>query len=289
LGILPDNLKGRNYSSAATHPANGSTLRTITSNCNSNEEGGFQPPSSNYYIQNKEVSVTHLSIALTILLLSLYSISAIADTTYVQGQVEGVWTAENSPYVVVFTEEHQGIYIDSEDTLIIEPGVTVLFEFTALLWVYGSGYISAVGTSDDSIQFIPLGQTEWWGITTGFGRFDYCYFESASHNGSEDLGALTIGSSEMSYIGHSTFNLCYRGIAAIDQAHIESCQFKNGDSGILIQAEFAYIKDCVFTDLSGSEAIHAIDVVDDNNLPIRIESCVFENIRVNAFGYTVLS
>jgi hypothetical protein len=84
-----------------------------------------------------------------------------ALATDVSGNVSGVWTAANSPYVAT-----GHLTVPSGETLTIEPGVAVLFSGHYKLSVYGT--LLAVGTEQDSITFARSAPgIEWWGI-----RFD---------------------------------------------------------------------------------------------------------------------
>jgi len=66
------------------------------------------------------------------------------------------WTKANSPYRVV-----GAISVPAGNTLTVEPGVDVLFDSTAQIFV--SGRLVAVGTESDSIRFLK-GTSDWRGI-----------------------------------------------------------------------------------------------------------------------------
>ena len=70
----------------------------------------------------------------------------LADTHIPAGNVSGVWTFPNSPYII-----DGEISIQQEDQLTIEPGVQVLFSDHYKFNIYGR--ILAEGTSTDSIVF----------------------------------------------------------------------------------------------------------------------------------------
>jgi len=80
------------------------------------------------------------------------------------GGVEGTWTVANSPYMLT-----GDTYVWENDSLIIEPGVEVLFagqhHFSA------RGYLYAVGTESDSIVFQGLNTDHpgyWNGVDIGY-------------------------------------------------------------------------------------------------------------------------
>ena len=63
------------------------------------------------------------------------------------GDVSGTWTAAGNPYVVT-----GDLYLNSDETLTIEPGVDVRFYGDFYFYVYGS--LIAEGTENDSIYFL---------------------------------------------------------------------------------------------------------------------------------------
>ena len=75
--------------------------------------------------------------------------------TEVSGEVAGVWTSQQSPYLVVGR-----LTVPEGDTLRIEPGVDVFFDVDADVTV--RGVLHAVGEPGDSIRF-RSGLTERWG------------------------------------------------------------------------------------------------------------------------------
>lgn len=85
---------------------------------------------------------------------TLFSFSAIAATDINTPNVSGVWTSAGSPYYI-----HNDITLSIDQTLIIEPGVEVVFmgnyQFSVL------GYISAVGTETDKIIFRANDNSQW--------------------------------------------------------------------------------------------------------------------------------
>ena len=70
----------------------------------------------------------------------------ISQTTIPEGEVSGNWTKAESPFLI---EGHIHIPVDS--TLIIEPGVEVIFQGQFELNIYG--IIKAIGMQEDSILF----------------------------------------------------------------------------------------------------------------------------------------
>ena len=93
-------------------------------------------------------------IAIIFSLLFVFAFS-FSDTHIPAGNVNGVWTIDGSPYII----EGQ-INIPGDSTLIIEPGVEVKFQGHYALMVYG--YLEAVGTENDSINFTAVDTIEGW-------------------------------------------------------------------------------------------------------------------------------
>jgi len=112
------------------------------------------------------------------------------------GNVNGVWTAANSPYFV-----GDEIIVPFGDTLTIEPGVCVKFRTNSTdylvqeptpdnsdfgyMTVYGT--LIARGTEADTIVFTKAGNTGWWGMihltneANPENPFEYCKMEYASY------------------------------------------------------------------------------------------------------------
>jgi hypothetical protein len=102
---------------------------------------------------------------------------ALADVIYVSGNVSGVWSVDT-----VFVTG--SLFIQPGDTLIIEPGVEVLFLERCEFVVDSSSVLIAVGTETDSIRFdtcIP-GFT-WVGIefynASNSSRLEYCIIRNS--------------------------------------------------------------------------------------------------------------
>ncbi|MEZ5084535.1 MAG: hypothetical protein R2750_13990 [Bacteroidales bacterium] len=83
--------------------------------------------------------------------------------------VYGTWTKAESPYLIT-----NNIAVASYDTLIIEPGVEVIFEDYYLFQIFG--HFSATGEINDSIYFTVA---DTIGFSTnnhaGWGGLDFLY------------------------------------------------------------------------------------------------------------------
>jgi hypothetical protein len=117
--------------------------------------------------------------------------------TYVpSGSVSGTWTQDESPYLV-YGDITVQTGTRSGDSLVIEPGVEIVFLGHHKLNVYGR--LLAVGTRTDSILFTALDTVEgWWGLrfldsnTNGqdSSKVIYCRLEygRATGSGTDDDG-----------------------------------------------------------------------------------------------------
>jgi hypothetical protein len=99
-----------------------------------------------------------------------------ADTTYVSGEVSGVFDVQGSPYIA--TDE---IIVPSGSSLVIEPGVHIVFESYYRFFV--NGRLDARGNESDSIVFRALLKDSTWGGLRFVEAQDtsfvaYCRFEN---------------------------------------------------------------------------------------------------------------
>ncbi|MDP8207167.1 MAG: T9SS type A sorting domain-containing protein [Candidatus Electryonea clarkiae] len=118
------------------------------------------------------------SLLLFFFLLSTWN--AVAQTE-VEGDVYGVWDVEGSPYLVVDT-----LIIPEDSTLLIEPGVTVVFlnQIEHRFPFYVHGTLEAVGEEGDSIYFTApdsafqgfVSPSEYENTLI---RLEYCVIDSA--------------------------------------------------------------------------------------------------------------
>lgn len=130
------------------------------------------------------------------------------DSTTVSGNVSGVWDAAGSPYIVDGT-----ISVADTDSLIIEPGVKVIFAGNYQFVI--DGYLYAVGgvAEGDSIIFTAMDPLVGWGglrMTNAHvnSHLEYCHFEGGWANGATHPdncgGALYIFGS-ISAVRHCSF------------------------------------------------------------------------------------
>src|ERR1039458_2779881 len=107
-----------------------------------------------------------------------------SETSISGGNVNGTWTVGGSPYNV------QGsIQIVNGDSLIIQPGVNVVFQGTYQLAVQGK--LKAIGSITDTITFTAANTTNGWRgirfdntpVTNDTSRIKYCKLQYGKATG----------------------------------------------------------------------------------------------------------
>jgi predicted outer membrane repeat protein len=239
-----------------------------------------------------------------ILLAGMFTV--ITADTIPGGDVSGTWYQANSPYYITGF-----INIPVDDTLIIEPGVEVIFlgdySLTAM------GILNAVGTVADSILFFPENTSVGWqGIVldaAGAGQANQLSYCSISYASTALVQLWTSGVPDISncYFSNNYRAINWEGMSDLQVSdcvfrdngtiyeygagfHISSygsvditgCLFENNhatiDGGAIWIGNWAgdsiNITDCTFLgNTAGNEggAIHAYDVTGT----VTVENCVF--------------
>ncbi len=103
----------------------------------------------------------------------LYFINAYSSTSIYTATVSGHWTHTGSPYLI-----YNDINISYDSSLIIDPGVDVIFQGAYYFTVYG--ILSATGTLAQPIRFHKQDTTGWADTTTGIGGWKGFQFASWS-------------------------------------------------------------------------------------------------------------
>ncbi|MBC8526504.1 MAG: right-handed parallel beta-helix repeat-containing protein [Candidatus Cloacimonetes bacterium] len=104
---------------------------------------------------NKKGKVRKMKKIIILFGLLLIATISFADTHIPGGDVSGIWTYANSPYII---DGEINIPVDS--TLIIEPGIDVIFSEHYKFKIYGR--ILAEGTANDTIVFTAQDTTTGW-------------------------------------------------------------------------------------------------------------------------------
>ncbi|MCP4631910.1 MAG: T9SS type A sorting domain-containing protein [candidate division Zixibacteria bacterium] len=105
-----------------------------------------------------------------------------AQAIEVEGEVSGVWMADNNPYEVI-----GDLTIPTDSTLIIEAGVIVSFQGHYKLNVDSSATLQAIGNQFDSISFSAVDTAiGWHGIRFSYSNsnseISYCKIENGKAN-----------------------------------------------------------------------------------------------------------
>jgi hypothetical protein len=138
----------------------------------------------------------------------LLSIPVFASSITVSGSVSGIWSADT-----VFVAGQ--VQITPGNTLVIQPGVKVLFLVQAKFIVENSAILTALGTANDSIRFdgYPSGNP-WNGIrfvsASDSSRLQYCSLRdgSASGSGDDQFGGAVFCSNSSPLITHCLITTC---------------------------------------------------------------------------------
>jgi len=201
------------------------------------------------------------------------------------------WSTGDPNYgstVYVGTSSNPDLTIDSNGHLTIDPGITVVFtELSSDLIITGSGILTAVGTSADSIVFTKASANSHWGHITfetpgsgtpisGTGSFAYCRVEYGY--------AVTSGTDPSNAGGGIQVN-------ATDVT-IDNCLFKNNYSNfggaVTVNANRnTAIKRCIFRSNSSNEAGGALLLW--TGTTSTVENCIFERNHSSGASSSIYS
>jgi hypothetical protein len=129
----------------------------------------------------RKINTENLLIGWAVMaLLMVIPLSAHADVVFVGGDVSGTWSADS-----VFVTD--SIYVAPGNTLVIEPGVKVLFLSWYYFTVNDGAVLQAVGTETDSIYFlIAVDGYSTLGIdflnASEESILEYCYFSHSLYS-----------------------------------------------------------------------------------------------------------
>ncbi len=176
-------------------------------------------------------------------LLIIFTLSWVSAQTSIQGgSVNGKWTKSGSPYII-----KGSIQILNGDSLIVEPGVKVVFQNTNKLMVLGK--LIAIGTPSDTIVFTAANaSTGWRGIrfdgtpsTNDTSRISYCKIEYGNASGpltpEKNGGGLYFDNFSKAVVSYSS---------------IVNCKADITGGGIYILSSSPKIHNCF---ISGNDAI----------------------------------
>ncbi len=102
-----------------------------------------------------------------------------SQTNISGGNISGNWTFAGSPYLI-----EGNIAISETDSLIVEPGVEIIFQDNYLFQIFGK--LKAIGAETDSIRFTASSDNGWGGLDFSSqysSILDYCIVEYSSAAG----------------------------------------------------------------------------------------------------------
>jgi len=233
----------------------------------------FQPTEEKVY--KGTLTVHSSSSNATTMEISLRGVG-ITGTAVPAGTVKGTWKKANSPYTVT-----GDISVAKNQTLTIEPGVTVRFAGHFSLTVGYRATLRAVGTEQDKILFTATDTDEgWFGIrfinsvsddTVKYCTFQYGHKDRARDGGRNGIygGAILCTSSDEDEPGYGL----------ITAPTIDSCTFthnyaRTGGAIMCYAGGYATLTNNVLMDNSadadgGAIALYAADCTIANNVIVR--------------------
>ncbi len=188
-----------------------------------------------------------------LLIIILFTCLARAEIIEVSGDQSGVWENENTYQVV------DDVHVNDGDTLIIEPGTTVMFMDRHQIVV--TGIIFAQGTENDSILF-----------TYDLTNPDEDEWQSISCQGSQSSGSI---------ISHCILEYGFNPISCWYNANIliSDNTFRNSHTGVSIHNAAPLIQNNYFVDLRWG--IHAYDA----SSCIHVRRNVFTNMQYDGIFF----
>ncbi|TKJ41149.1 hypothetical protein CEE37_05635 [candidate division LCP-89 bacterium B3_LCP] len=234
------------------------------------------------------------SSILALIILISYN-NTFAETITVSGDVSGTWSADT---VLVVGE----VRVPQEQTLVIEPGVKVLFQGLYKLIVDTMATLQAVGTEQDSIKFdvTPPGFL-WHGIrfysSSQNSILEYCLLQKGhswdtGHDNS--LGGAIFCSNAPLVLHNCIIENCAAatggGIACINNSSLEviDCVIRQNishcGSGIMCYESNATIKMNQIVENAGSDWGDGIGIYCKHSNAIILENLIADNIALTSFG-----
>lgn len=201
--------------------------------------------------------------------------------TYVSGSVSGIWEEKDSPYIV----SQSDIVINYSDTLIIRPGVEVIFNTGGLNFkVYGA--LLAEGTSDSLIYFKGiLNNPGIWGniyfvSNSDINKLRYCCIQDAGHN---DQAAINFNTGNLEIANCLIINNKSLGIEQSSSHYLKvvKCDIVlNGGTGISI-----YSSPEINSNIIAYNGEYALYFRSSSGTPIVRHNCFWENQQGNFSDY----
>jgi len=213
--------------------------------------------------------------------ITLTDITLIARTS-LSGYIKGILPAGE-------WEVTGSLLVEDPDSLILEPGTTLLFHSGTELMI--NGYLSANGTESDSIRFTSYPGENWDGIYFQSGTpnpiINYCLIENSVSRGI--IYNVTSGTISNSLIrnNYSIYDVgggiyAYHSTLNINNTLFENNEYEKGSSNFAYPgggAIFSYdgyslnLNNCIFRNNISSHYGGAVGV---RGTELYVESCLFE-------------
>jgi len=208
-------------------------------------------------------------IKLLPLLIIITSVS-LAQTN-VNGEQTGVWYVSNSPYLVT-----GDIIVPANQTLTIEPGVTVNFQGHNKITV--NGKLEAIGTLSDTIYFTADNHTEGWGgivfdEATDISSMSFCKIEFGKTSASSDYPDIHGGAMRLITSDIVCLNSVFQNNSSLGSEGMGGAIYAI-NTGSSIET-LTYFTNCKFINNQGYSEGGAIKFTSDMNTEIK--NCEFWN------------
>ena len=181
--------------------------------------------------------------------------------------------------------------VDAGDSLTIEPGVTILFDGYFHFDI--NGYLSAEGTEEDSIKFMPNdGVSGWEGIdfndsADDFSKLGYCYITGSNSSGiscwssSPTIENCTINGNSAGY-GYGGGLYCNNNSnPSISNCIISENSASNYGGGIYSSYSSPFISNCTIS--GNSVSFHGGGISCWSSSPT-IENCTISGNSASSYG-----
>ncbi|KPL06446.1 hypothetical protein AMJ86_08495, partial [bacterium SM23_57] len=208
----------------------------------------------------------------------------VSQYTILEGEVTGVLTVTESPYLVT-----ENIYVPLDDSLRIEPGVELRFQSDESFWepnLTVRGILRAIGTPQDSIRFIPefddTTNTTWGGIWfKGFAE-DSSKIEYA--NISQSYNSIEADSQAFVLVKHTKIVNSQWGIRILNGSWvgIDNCSFYVSVNAVFTDYASTNVSNCY----SVSPDTSAVHINLYNDARGTVQGCTFIDGYSCDFNYS---
>ncbi|MFZ5433592.1 MAG: T9SS type A sorting domain-containing protein [Calditrichota bacterium] len=224
-----------------------------------------------------------------------------ADTTWVeQGDANGQWTMEDSPYMIT-----GHLQVIGRDTLFVERGVRIVFTGPYRIYVFGG--IEVYGTAENPVVFTAdttVNQDGWGGLrfisAHALSHLNYCIIENGRAEGSAEygLGGGIYCENSQVELNHSEIRFCKagsgHGIYARERSKVnlnETVLFSNGSDvgsggGICLRVNSELVANGAVFD--ANKALYGGGITTDEST-VTLQNCVLRKNTASVNGGGIFS